>query len=1070
MIERVKASAGSGKTHRLTERFVALLLSSSDAAPPAACGRAPAPDGPAGYDASGILAITFTNKAATEMKARVVEALKTLALSRPVDPEGVRRAAKAARELTMLLRHTGRLNVRTIDSLLALLLRLFSLDMGLCPDFESVFDTGRLFDPLLERLLGALDAGDREAADLFARAADALTEAGQGGFLPRQAVIGRLRQVFDHLAVSDTPRPDAGADDIHQAAARQSAALAQTAETLRDHLDAAGAEPVSQYAKLLARTAALSPLATPPESAYAAKKDVADCLKKSSRVLATPELAALHDAFRALHAQASADQPLLADALSFLPFTELAGRLVAGLPEMIREQGLLPSALWTAKADLALREGGVPEAWCRMGARLLHLLIDEFQDTSVGQWAVLELLAAECLAKGGGLFYVGDVKQAIYGWRGGQAALFDRAAADSGLDRLAGVRDETLPCNWRSARHVVEFNNRFFGLLADPGNASLAAWALLHKAPDAIRAELSARLGRAFAGCAQALPPDREIPPGRVTVRRLDGENAAGYAEAARQACLDLLSTDLLPRLGPSGAAILTRTNDQAALVSRWLVAAGIPVVTENSLRLADHPLIQALLAFLAFVDYPADNLAFFEFLCSPGLFCEVSGLSPAALHDWAAGRTGRLSRDFAREYPDIWERLIRPFARQAGLTGPYDLIQELLAAWKVVERRPADEPFVRRFLEVLHLAEQRGISSITAFLAWWKEGGLEEKAPQAEHIQAVRVMTVHKAKGLEFPAVIVPFHNFRVDPGTDFGRVGLNGKTALVPLSTSMGEAYQRRRAEACLEQINLVYVAWTRAELELHLFFPRPPFADKNPVTRAALALLEKMDVADDEVRFGPEPKAPAAPAWAPEACPPGSAGEHAAAAPEASGEIAPPLSWVMRLMVYRNSVRDLRDSLAFTEKKRGLAAHAAVEVLRRLDMADPAAPLAAARAALARTECSPPEAGMIEHLARDIAAGLTWLLSLPDMPERLRSGLSERDILDEAGNKYRPDLMCLSPDETLVIDFKTGAPAPGHAAQVRRYLRLAAALPGHAAPARLAGLLVYLDRRETVAVSPE
>ncbi len=102
----------------------------------------------------------------------------------------------------------------------------------------------------------------------------------------------------------------------------------------------------------------------------------------------------------------------------------------------------------------------------------------------------------------------------------------------------------------------------------------------------------------------------------------------------------------------------------------------------------------------------------------------------------------------------------------------------------------------MRRFLRSCTWPKQRGISSITAFLAWWKEGGLEEKAPQAEHIEAVRVMTVHKANGLEFPAVIVPFHNFRVDPGTDFGRVGLDGKTALAPLSTAMGEAYQRRRA----------------------------------------------------------------------------------------------------------------------------------------------------------------------------------------------------------------------------------------------------------------------------------
>ncbi len=1070
MIERVKASAGSGKTHRLTERFVALLLSSSDAAPPAVCGQAPAAYGPAAHDAGDILAITFTNKAATEMKARVVAALKNLALSRPTDPDAARRAAKATRELTLILRHAGRLNVRTIDSLLALLLRLFSLDMGLCPDFETVFDNARVFDPLLERMLGGLEAGDPALAELFSRAADTLAETGQAGFLPRQPILHRLRRVFDHLAATDPPLPNARAEDIHQAAKRLGAALALAAQALLDHLAASGAQPVSQYEKLLTRTAALPPLAAPPESAYAAKHSVADCLKKASRDLATPELEALHDTFRALHARARADLPLLGDALSYLPFTELAARLLAGLPEMIREQGLLPSALWTAKVGRALRDGGVPEAFCRMGARLSHLLIDEFQDTSVGQWAVLELLAAECLAKGGGLFHVGDVKQAIYGWRGGQAALFDRAATDSGLDRLAEVRDETLPCNWRSSRHVVDFNNRFFGLLKTPANAALAAEALLKKAPDGIRLELARDLTRAFAGCAQKPPPGREVPPGRVVARRLAGDSAAGYAEAARQACLELLSNDLLPRLGPSGAAILTRTNDQAALVSRWLVAAGIPVVTENSLRLADHPLIQALLAFLAFVDYPADNLAFFEFLCSPGLFCRVSGLSPAALHDWAAGQTGNRSRAFARDHPELWERLIRPFARQAGLTGPYDLVRELLAAWRVLERNPADEPFARRFLEVLHLAEQRGISSITAFLAWWKEGGLEEKAPQAEHIEAVRVMTVHKAKGLEFPAVIVPFHNFRVDPVADFGRLGLDGQTALVPMSTAMGEAYQRRRAEACLEQMNLLYVAWTRAALELHLFFPTPPFADKNPVTRAALSLLGEMGATDAETRFGPEPEVPATPAWEPEAPAPAPPDGPSRTSPSEEADIAPPLSWIMRLKVYRNSVRDLRDSLAFTEKKRGLAAHAAVEVLRRMDMSDPGAPLAAAKAALARKECSPPDPGLAEDVARDIAAGLAWLVSLPDMPERLRSGLSERDILDEAGNRHRPDLLCLAPDQTLVIDFKTGAPAPEHTAQVRRYLRLAARLPEHAAPGGPRGLLVYLDRRETASVSPE
>ncbi|MDQ7831008.1 MAG: UvrD-helicase domain-containing protein [Desulfovibrionaceae bacterium] len=1092
MIERVKASAGSGKTHRLTERFVSLLLSASESAPPPSCGRVPEDAGdPAPYGAADILAITFTNKAATEMKSRVVTALKTLALARDAAPGGAARTRKAARELDLLLRHAGRLNVRTIDSLLALLLRLFSLDMGLSPDFETVFDNARLFDPLFDRLAARLDSGDAELAGLFAQAADAVVRSGETGFLIRAAVLARLRRVFDHLAAGDGPLPDVDRETITQDAERLTAKLRHAALAILEAMQAGGVEPVSYYASLLARTAELASLTAPAASAYAGKADVADCLKKTSRDKAGPGLAELHRTFTALHALASRDIPLYADVLDWLPFTALAGRLLVGLPEMIREEGLLPAALWPSRVEQALGGGAaVPDAWCRMGARLTHLLIDEFQDTSLSQWAVLDLLAAECLSRGGGLFYVGDVKQAIYGWRGGAAGLFDTAVTRSGLDRLSPPRDETLPCNWRSARAVVDFNNRFFSLLADPRTAGIAADQLLPKSPPRIRLELAGRLEAAYADCAQALPPGRDVPLGRVAVRRLPGGTAAAYAENVREACLELLTADLLPRLGPSGVAILARTNVQAEDISRWLVGAGIPVVTENSLRLADHPLIRALAAFLAFVDYPGDNLAFFTFISAPELFSPVSGLPPGAIHDWAARtgegrRRGSLAAAFARDFPDLWERLVRPFARQAGLTGAYDLVRELVAAYGALSRRPGDEPFVRRFLEVLYLAEERGAGSVSAFLSWWTQSGFEEKAPQPEHLEAVRVLTVHKAKGLEYPAVIVPFHHFRADPPADFGRVALDGREALAPMGEAMGEEQQMRRVEACLEQVNLVYVAWTRAARELHLFAPIPPLAGKYPVTRALDALFADMGITDAEAFFGEPPArpgavaSPEAPAPVPEPVP-----EPAASAPPAGPDgpeplhVLPPLSWIMRLKVYRNSVRDVRDSLGFTEKKRGLAAHAAVEALRRMDLADPAAPLAAAREALAGRDCAPPDPRQTEDAAADIAHGLAWLLSLPDMAENLAHGLSERDILDEGGRRHRPDLLVFRPEHTLVADFKTGAPSPEHAAQVRRYLRLAGVLPEHTArfgadpekPRRLRGLLLYLDRREAVRVDPE
>jgi len=146
-------------------------------------------------------------------------------------------------------------------------------------------------------------------------------------------------------------------------------------------------------------------------------------------------------------------------------------------------------------------------------------------------------------------------------------------------------------------------------------------------------------------------------------------------------------------------------------------------------------------------------------------------------------------------------------------------------------------------------------------------------------------------------------------------------------------------------------------------------------------------------------------------------------------------------------------------------------------RLHLAEPAAPLAAAREALAGRDCAPPDPDQAEDAAQDIAGGLAWLLSLPDMAAHLAHGLSERDILDAGGGRHRPDLLVFGPEHTLVADFKTGAPSPEHATQVRRYLRLAGSLPEHTArfgaasgKTRLRGLLLYLDRREAVQVEPE
>ena len=160
--------------------------------------------------------------------------------------------------------------------------------------------------------------------------------------------------------------------------------------------------------------------------------------------------------------------------------------------------------------------------------------------------------------------------------------------------------------------------------------------------------------------------------------------------------------------------------------------------------------------------------------------------LSEQALEDWAAARRTSEHRNmplfmaFREDFPDIWLKWIAPFHADAGLLTPYDLTREALGRLDIWGRYPAEAAFVRRFLEIIHVAEGQGYGSLSSFLDYWNKHGQQEKAPMPETLDAVRVMTMHKSKGLQFPVVIVPWHNFsqRVDSPAVETRPGLRLRT----------------------------------------------------------------------------------------------------------------------------------------------------------------------------------------------------------------------------------------------------------------------------------------------------
>jgi ATP-dependent helicase/nuclease subunit A len=1074
---QVKASAGSGKTFALTRRFLELLAGADPEGGSFACAGAAAR--PRGYSWPEILAVTFTNKAAAEMKERVLQALKRRALGLPETADEHMDPARAEALLQDILRHAQHLGIRTIDSLLNLLVRLFALDLGMRPDFETVFDEGPAMQALLERFLARCEEGGDEEG-LYEQAVRTLIEhENRDGFWLQDILRQRLLDMASLLRTLPGPFTT-DQKRLADLLSLSYAGMQQATQALADILEAEGLASNAHFAKLLLRCAEARLFDGLPDSTYLTKDDLDECLLAKSKSSRSARAQGLFTAFRAACAEYAYDQAVLSPAYALAPCAAIGVRLLAELDTLQREQGFLFGNELAGKVCALLDEGaGVPDAFCRLGDRLHHLLVDEFQDTSRDQWSAALPLASECLAKGGSLFCVGDVKQAIYGWRGGEARLFDEVADDAELGAMAGgVRRDTLPYNWRSAPEIVAFNNRVFGALDCPDTARGIASAHLSGAPLDIVEAFQRDLRAAFAGSRQEVPPPKpdegSHEPGLVQVRLLPPGKAEDIEAQSMDALVETIREQLQPRRPLGDIAVLVRTGKHAELVCERLVREGLPIITENSLLLARHPIVRQLTALLRVLDCPSDDTAFFEFISGDELFLPESGLDLPAVHDWACAdsKPGLLSR-FRRDFPLIHARLIAPFMKRAALLRPYDLAQAALDTFQVLARHPKAELYVCRFLEVIHLAESKGLGSLARFLEFWAEAGAEEKVPLPEAADAIRILTIHKAKGLEFPVTIVPLHNWSAGRMAEYRPVELHGHRVLTRLTKALGRPYHQRNAALLLEQLNLLYVAWTRAQEELYVFVPDTGGRSNSGPIPAMLKQLLDIPAEEAGMILGQPPACKILPECRPAPAP----APEAAIAPRAE----PPefQAWLPRLRVFRHAVEDA----VFDSRARGKVAHKAVELLR-LPGVDEAADETndktddeandeanAGRAATLALEEFPELRALSgeerQALRHEIMDMLRWLLSRPEVRPHLGHSEGELTILTEDSAFQRPDLLHFTPDGPVVLEFKTGQAEPAHAKQLHAYLSLARQLP-QALGKTPRGMLVYLDRRVLEPVS--
>ncbi|MBD2716125.1 UvrD-helicase domain-containing protein [Microvirga sp. STR05] len=923
------SSAGSGKTYQLTKEYLKLALGSED---------------PSYF--KRVLAITFTNDAAGEMKQRIIGALRRFAyptegetdtllaeVTEEMDADGQlpRRAETAeerqqevrrrAREtFRLVLYHYADFAVSTIDSFVQRIVTAFTRELGLPATFEVELDT----DAVLQTAVAALlDKVNRDPnSKLLARTLTeyALSRADEGkswNNLPDELAD------FGKFLFNET---------VHEAVAQLQTLTLQDFrrlhETLRQRRDVMEAEVLEVTEKALAalRAAGLEPshLAGGERGVYThfanwhrwleeGDTPTATALKVfetgnwasatgkkepyASRVAAVRP--ALDDAFAELLAlrERHLSGYLLVSAMQpYLFHASLLSELNKIVEQVSRERNIVLISEFNRRiAGIVLKEP-VPFLYERLGERYNHLLIDEFQDTSVLQWNNLLPLVENNLGNDFLNLAVGDAKQAIYRWRGGEmeqilrlhqgntAALAARATDPEtrqllqeryqGLDgRLEAA---SLNVNYRSAAEIVAFNNLFFSQL----RAQHPDFALVQDLFEP--------------GFRQSVP-DKELLPGHVEIlftqaetpaRRYDAaagsyteeplpgylpEATLDYDESTLYLTLALVQQALRDGFRPQDVAVLSRTRRGSRLVAKFLKERGYDIISADSLSLEFAEVVNLLVSIFRVLNQPADTLARAEALLLLDKVVRRVAPTPARVRHLATLANAEHAADFFDEFRALGFDLQE---HETGNLGLYELTERLIGLFGLLGRNGESE-YLFRFLDLTLDYSLRYGNNLNNFLAYWEQrkAGLSINAPAGR--DAITITTVHKAKGLAYGVVIVPFADWSLEPyrGTLlWGRLSDEDKpvaempaVAVVPLTKSLGRTalagqYLEEREKTFLEGLNMLYVAFTRPRHRLYILSKRPETSKKaaddgapeGPAKNVAALLhqyLQHQELWDDE-----------------------------------------------------------------------------------------------------------------------------------------------------------------------------------------------------------------------------
>jgi len=1002
---------------------------------------------------------------------------------------------RAEEKLQYLFDHYSDFQVTTIDSFMTDVFKASAIEMGFSPDFGITLNTAPVISYAFYRYLRNIRA-ESEDGQLLLRITDSLKEmkGSDKAFLwnPADEILETFSQFYQKLEAlyrqPEIKRPEEFELELKKAesdwrdslqkfrqllittplerANRSAIWRRLDTDNIRDWFDCSfKTEPVKQ------------PKQSEPRELLRIYEETIKCLYDFQEKLKK---------YKSLYA-----------ASYFQPHLQVYHRLLEQLDFIKKEKGLI--FLDDVNRHLAayLQTGVVPDIYLCLGGQIYHFLIDEFQDTSPIQWKNLVPLIDNALAQGGSLFIVGDTKQAIYGFR--EADYEIMVHLKKGDEKFYSVKAcvKPLVTNRRSRQAILDFVSSIFPrgireMRVGKDNQKMAekieAWKEAAQSSGLDNFECRGVEDKTqggndvFPGYVEMeffQPPrksknkdeqgedngnDEEISTGAETEEEIEQEDSA----------LKKKVQELIPELRSRGydfsdITILAYKNETVARAASWLNEKQIPFVTFSSLDIRQRPIIKEILALLQFLDFPLDNLNFSTFLLG-NLFqnkLRTDGHSQSEREELAEFILGTRLRSGQKDYPlytyfkqayqDLWESYFEPLYRTVGYLPLYDLVSEIYRTFSVFnpDLTGDEQSALIKLLEVIKKFEGEGGSNLRDFIRFSGEETEDHSVwtvDVPESIKAVRIMTIHKAKGLESPVVIlllyteqppfIPFFLKKEECSEGPARVKvLKLSKDMISDDNDLKKIHEETTRRELANRLNTFYVALTRAKEELYILGQRGhrrgfPF---DFLEALGFPLDQKFQSAEEKPARNSRP--------------------GAGGVPGRAEILVPPLHFVGEA---QDRFRLIKNLPHYRQERRGELIHAILEKVDFLEenIEEQLEKIISDQAFRKYQPEEKDEArkSLLEFLKRPEVAA--FFSRRPG-----REVKTEAEMVNRRGELYRTDRLLIEQDVISIIDFKTGqysdeAIKKSHAEQIKNYKAMLEEIyPGR----KVSGWLFYIDSGE-------